>query len=44
MRNFFVPHSTRVGRSEGRTCFIVAALMSLDPVLTLHLTQKISTD
>ena len=44
MRNFLVPHSTQTERVAGRPFFMVTASMSLEPVLTLHLTQKISTD
>ena len=44
MRNLLVPHSTQTALAAGRPFFMVTASMSLDPVLALHLTQKISTD
>ena len=44
MRNFLVPQSMQTARVGVRPFFMVTASMSLDAVLTLHLTQKISTD
>ena len=43
MRNFVVPHSTQMDRVAGRPFFMVTASMSREAVLTLHLTQYIST-
>jgi len=44
MRNFLVPHSVQTDRVAGRPFFMVTASMSLESVLALHLTQKISMD
>ena len=44
IRNFLVPHSVQTALAAGRPFFMVTASMSLDPVLALHFTQKISMD